>query len=117
MSMTAVVGLQWGDEGKGKIVDVLGARADIVVRGQGGDNAGHTVVVGRDVFKLHLLPSGAVRENVTIVIGNGVVVNPLTLCREIDQLAGRGLAIQDRLLLSDRAHILMPYHRSMDALK
>ncbi len=117
MSVIAVVGLQWGDEGKGKIVDVLGEKADIVVRGNGGDNAGHTVVVRDDVFKLHLLPSGAVRENVQVVIGNGAVVNPLTLCNEIDQIEQRGLKIMERLLVSDRAHVLLPFHRSMDALK
>ncbi len=117
MGVKAVVGLQWGDEGKGKIVDLLGESADVVVRAQGGDNAGHTVVVGEDVFKLHLLPSGAVREDLHVVIGNGAVVNPLTLNKEIDELEHRGLQILDRLHLSDRAHILLPLHRSLDALR
>ncbi len=117
MSVRAIVGLQWGDEGKGKTVDELAARADFVVRGQGGDNAGHTVVVGSDVFKLHLLPSGIIRETVTCVIANGVVVNPLTLCAEVDELEGRGLPVLKRLVLSDRAHMLLPYHRILDGLR
>lgn len=117
MSVTAVVGLQWGDEGKGKTVDELGEHADIVVRAQGGDNAGHTVVVGKEVFKLHLLPSGAVRERLTCVIGNGLVVNPLTLVQEIEKLESRGISILPRLFLSDRAHILFPYHRVLDTLR
>ncbi len=118
MTIAAVVGLQWGDEGKGKIVDALGENVDVVVRCQGGANAGHTVVVGGDIFKLHLIPSGILRRSVVCVIGNGVVVDPAKFCAEIDELIGRGLdAGPERLLVSDRAHLNLPHHKALDGLR
>ncbi len=117
MPVTAVLGLQWGDEGKGKIVDVLGENTDIVVRCQGGANAGHTVVIAGEIFALHLLPSGAVRDGVACVIGNGVVVDPLRLVDELSKLQERGIAVSERLLLSDRAHLVLPCHKILDGLR
>ncbi len=114
MTVTAVVGTQWGDEGKGKVVDYLAERADYVVRFQGGNNAGHTIVVGDEVFKLHLLPSGAVSGK-SGVIGNGCVVDPHVLVREVTELEERGIKFD--LYLSDRAHLIMPYHRLMDGIE
>ena len=112
MSVTCVFGMQWGDEGKGRLVDLLAADSDVVVRYQGGANAGHTVVVGTERYVLHLLPSGVLHPNTTNVIGNGVVVDPWTLLEEIDGLERRGTSVEGRLLLSDRAHVVLPYHRS-----
>lgn len=112
---TAVVGLQWGDEGKGKVVDLLTAEHDVVVRYNGGANAGHTVVVGDETYALHLLPSGILSPGKTCVIGNGVVIDPETLLFEIDSLQERGISIGDNLLISDRAHVVMPYHKEHDA--
>jgi len=112
-----VVGLQWGDEGKGKIVDVLAQDCDVVVRYGGGANAGHTVVVGQSKFALHLLPSGAVREGVTCVIANAVVVDPEVLIKEIDGLAGRGIDLTGRLLVSENAHVVLDYHKKEDQLR
>jgi adenylosuccinate synthase len=109
-----VVGAQWGDEGKGKIVDVLAERADLVVRYQGGANAGHTVVKGTDQFILHQIPSGILHAGPRCVIGNGVVLDPETLLHEMDELAGQGIALEGRLLLSDRAHLVLPYHKQLD---
>ena len=106
MTISAVVGMQWGDEGKGKIVDALAETVDVVIRCQGGANAGHTVVLGDVVYKLHVIPSGILREGVTSVIGNGVVVDPLGLVAEITNLESKGIAIEGRLLLSDRARNL-----------
>lgn len=114
MTVTAVVGSQWGDEGKGKVVDYLAERADYVVRFQGGNNAGHTIVVGDEVFKLHLLPSGAVSGK-TGIIGNGCVVDPTVLVREVTELEGRGIKFD--LYLSDRAHLILPYHRILDGIE
>lgn len=111
MPAHAILGAQWGDEGKGKIVDVLAPGYDHVARFQGGNNAGHTVVVGKDVFKFNLLPSGAVQGR-PIVIGNGVVVDPRVLVKELDQLAARGKRV--RLLISERAHVILPYHLALD---
>jgi adenylosuccinate synthase len=115
--MPAVVGIgvQWGDEGKGKVVDILAEHADIVVRYQGGNNAGHTLVVGNEKTVLHQVPSGVLHDNKTCVIGNGVVVDPVALLEEIDALRARGY-LQDESLLkvSDRAHLIMPYHRAID---
>jgi len=109
-----IVGTQWGDEGKGKIVDLLAEHAQMVVRFQGGNNAGHTMVVGGEQFICHLIPSGILQDK-TCVIGNGVVVDPAVLLQEIDNLSSRGVAIgADRLLISERAHVIMPYHRSVD---
>ncbi len=113
---TAVVGLQWGDEGKGKIVDLLTAEHDIIVRYNGGANAGHTVVVDGERYALHLIPSGMLQEGRTCVIGNGVVVDPAMLVQEIDGLLERGIDVSpQRLLVSDRAHVVMPYHKEHDA--
>jgi len=113
MPATVVVGLQWGDEGKGKTTDLLADSVSMVVRYQGGDNAGHTVVVGENVFKLHLVPSGVLQPHITPVIGNGVVVNPRTLLREMDGLAERGID-PARIRISRNAHVIMPYHVALD---
>jgi adenylosuccinate synthase len=109
-----VAGLQWGDEGKGKVVDILAERSDIVVRYGGGANAGHTVVVGNEKFALHLLPSGCVREGIVCVIANGVVVDPAVLLQEIDALACKGIALTGRLLVSEAAHVVLDYHKLED---
>jgi adenylosuccinate synthase len=114
---TCVVGLQWGDEAKGKVVDLLAERHDAVVRFNGGPNAGHTVVVGDQKYALSQLPSGVVNPGLACVIGNGVVVDPAIVLREIDMLAARGTAVAGRLWLSDRAHLVMPYHREEDRLR
>jgi adenylosuccinate synthase len=113
---TCVVGLHWGDEGKGKIVDVLTEHFDIVGRYNGGANAGHTVRVGGERFAFHLMPSGVIRKGVIGVIGPGVVVDPEVLGQEIDELRGRGIAVGDNLRVSDRAHVIMPYHKKQDRL-
>jgi adenylosuccinate synthase len=110
----AVVGAQWGDEGKGKLVDVLAERADWVVRYQGGANAGHTVHIGDDSFVLHQIPSGILHPGVRCAIGNGVVLDPETLFTEIDELVKDGVDVQGRLYVSDRAHLVMPYHKLVD---
>jgi adenylosuccinate synthase len=112
---TCVVGLQWGDEAKGKIVDLLTEQHDIVVRYNGGANAGHTVVVGEKKYKLSLLPTGILRSGVKAVIGNGVVVNPQRFVEEADELRSLGVHISDNLLLSDRAHVIFPYHMEEEA--
>ena len=111
----AVIGAQWGDEGKGKVVDLLTPSASVVARYQGGHNAGHTVRVGDTEFILHLLPSGILHRGVRCVIGNGVVVDPAALFSEIDTLAAQGIDVGDRLLISDRAHVILPYHRDLEA--
>jgi adenylosuccinate synthase len=112
----AVLGAQWGDEGKGKIVDLLTPRFDIVARYQGGHNAGHTVHAGGRRFVLRLLPSGVVHPGTVCIIGNGVVVDPQALLSEVDEIAALGVAIGDRLLISNRAHVILPYHRELDLL-
>jgi adenylosuccinate synthase len=111
-----VLGAQWGDEGKGKIVDLMTPRFSIVARYQGGHNAGHTVYVGGRKFVLHLIPSGILHEGVTCVIGNGVVVDPQALFAEIEELGRLGIEVGDRLLISDKAHLILPYHRELDVL-
>ena len=116
MTVVALVGTQWGDEGKGKITDVLASRADVVARYQGGNNAGHTVVVGDHTYKLHLIPSGILYEGTTCLIGNGVVVDPQVLCEEIDYLNRGGISTAN-LYVSERAHVIMPYHRTLDKLE
>jgi adenylosuccinate synthase len=110
-----VVGAQWGDEGKGKLVDVLAESADWVVRYQGGANAGHTVVLADDSFVLHQIPSGILHEGVRCAIGNGVVLDPDTLFTEIDGLVKDGIDVEGRLYVSDRAHLVLPYHKLLDA--
>jgi len=112
---TAVVGMQWGDEGKGKIVDLLTARHDVIVRYNGGANAGHTVVVGKQKYAVHLIPSGILYPDKICVVGNGVVVDPQKLVEEIDHLRARGVEVGDNLRVSDRAHVVMPYHKEHDA--
>lgn len=114
MSGTCVIGLQWGDEAKGKIVDLLTRDHDIVVRYQGGANAGHTVVVGGEVYKLSLLPSGVLTPGVTCVIAGGVVINPAKAIEELDELASRKVEDYDNLKLSDRAHVIFPWHFAED---
>ena len=116
MSSQVVVGTQWGDEGKGKIVDVLAEKADLIVLFQGGDNAGHTVVVNGKKHVLHLLPSGVLHEDATCIIGPGVVCNPFVLLEEMDTLKKGGLST-DHIVISDRAQMLMPYHKVQDALE
>jgi len=109
-----IVGMQWGDEGKGKIVDYLTRQADMVVRHQGGNNAGHTVVVNVKQTILHLVPSGILHEKVTCVIGNGTVLDPAVLLDEIDMLTAGGVEVSGRLLISESAHLIMPYHKLID---
>ncbi|MGH3443146.1 MAG: adenylosuccinate synthase [Nitriliruptorales bacterium] len=116
MPATIIVGAQWGDEGKGKATDLLADATDLVVRYQGGNNAGHTVIVGDTVLKLHLIPSGVLYPHVTPVIGDGVVVDPAVLLQELDELDGRGLEASARLRVSGNAHLIMPYHRELDLL-
>ena len=112
-----VVGLQWGDEGKGKIVDILAEHSDVVVRYGGGSNAGHTVVIDSERFALHLLPSGSIRPNVDCVIANAVVVDPDVLIHEIDGLAQRGISLDGRLFISENAHVVLDYHKREDQLR
>lgn len=115
MSSMVIVGAQWGDEGKGKITDYLSDRADVVVRYQGGNNAGHTVEVGSEQYKLQLIPSGILHSDKLNVIGNGVVIDPEALLGEIQKLHNRGISTSN-LKISDRAHVVMPYHRKLDEL-
>jgi adenylosuccinate synthase len=118
MANVAVIGSQWGDEGKGKIVDWLSERADVVVRFQGGHNAGHTLVIGNQVYKLSLLPSGVVRPGKLAVIGNGVVVDPWHLLKEIESLKGQGVAINpDNLIVAENAALILPLHSTLDKLR
>jgi len=114
MANTILVGAQWGDEGKGKIIDVLTSKADVIVRSQGGNNAGHTIVHGGATYILHLIPSGILRRGKVCVIGNGVVVDPIALVAEIGRLRGLGVKIGKNLLVSNCAHLVMPYHRLLD---
>ena len=114
MANTILIGMQWGDEGKGKIIDVLTARADLVVRSQGGNNAGHTVIHRGVKYILHLIPSGILRRGKVCVIGNGVVVDPLALVAEIESLRKLGIKVDKNLLISDCAHLVLPYHRILD---
>jgi len=114
MPNVVVVGLQWGDEGKGKIVDYLSEKADVVARYQGGHNAGHTVVINNEKFILHLIPSGILYQGKKCLIGNGVVIDPAALIDEIDGLVARGVKIGRNLLISKNAHVIMPYHIALD---
>ena len=118
MPLNIILGAQWGDEGKGRITDLLAADADIVARFSGGDNAGHTVTIGDEVFKLHLIPSGIIHEGVICLIGNGVVLNPAVLLREMDMLAERGVNVSpERLKISRKAHLITPAHIALDEAK
>jgi adenylosuccinate synthase len=115
MANTVLVGAQWGDEGKGKVIDYLTEQVDVVVRSQGGNNAGHTVVVGETTYILRLLPSGILRPNKICIIGNGVVIDPISLCEEIAELEGLGIQVSEQnLLISESAHLVFPYHRLID---
>src|SRR3954453_20844879 len=114
MANTILIGAQWGDEGKGKIIDVLTAKADVVVRSQGGNNAGHTVIHNGTTYILHLIPSGILRGGKVCVIGNGVVIDPLALVQEIEGLRKAGIKIDRNLLISHCAHLVLPYHRALD---
>ena len=114
MPNTVLIGSQWGDEGKGKIIDVLTAQADMIVRYQGGSNAGHTVIAEGEKRVLRLVPSGILHEGKTCVIGNGVVMNPLDLIEEIEMLRKTGIECKGRLFISTRAHMVMLYHRALD---
>ena len=118
MANTILIGAQWGDEGKGKIIDVLTETADVVVRTQGGNNAGHTVIVGGKKSVLHLIPSGILRKNKLCVIGNGVVCDPIGLVKEMEGLKQNGIKVTPKnFLLSETAHIVLPYHRELDAAR
>lgn len=114
MAVTILVGCQWGDEGKGKIVDVLSSQMDVVARYQGGNNAGHTVVIHGDKYVLHILPSGILHDRVTSVIGNGVVIDPRALVEEISEIEGHGFEINGKLLISEQAHLILPQHALLD---
>lgn len=114
MPAVVVIGTQWGDEGKGKIVDLLAPEADVIVRFQGGHNAGHTVVVDTNHFILHLVPSGILHHGKVCVIGNGVVIDPAALLDEVDALTAKGVDLKGRLAVSERAHLIMPYHKAID---
>lgn len=114
MSSTVIIGTQWGDEGKGRVVDVYAAQATMVIRYQGGDNAGHTVKIGEQTFALHLIPSGIVRRRASI-LGNGMVINPKSLLKEIATLEDKGLEVRPHIFISEDAHLIMPYHLALDA--
>ena len=117
MKNVVVVGSQWGDEGKGKIVDWLSSEADVVIRFQGGHNAGHTLVIDKKIYKLRLLPSGIVRKNKISIIGNGVVVDPWALIDEIEEIKKKGVEInEDNLMLSEAATLILPIHSELDSI-
>jgi adenylosuccinate synthase len=116
MPNIVIAGAQWGDEGKGKVVDLLASRFQVVARYNGGHNAGHTVIVGGQRFVLHLIPSGILHSGVLCVIGNGVVVDPVALEKEARELQALGVEVGENLLLSDRAHLILPHHRGLEAL-
>lgn len=117
MANTILVGAQWGDEGKGKIIDVLTENAEVVVRSQGGNNAGHTVYIGPKKYVLHLVPSGILRDKKKCIIGNGVVLDPIGLVAELDGLDKLGIKVKGKLFISETAHVVLPYHRELDALR
>jgi adenylosuccinate synthase len=117
MPVQIILGAQWGDEGKGKVVDMLSEKVDIVARYQGGANAGHTVCIGDKQYVLHLLPSGMFHPHIACVIGNGVVIDPTALLSEITQLEAAGITVRGRLLISHNAHLIMPYHKLLDTIR
>src|SRR5690606_688831 len=117
MSAVVVVGAQWGDEGKGKVVDLLTDKADVVVRFGGGANAGHTLVIDGKQLITHLIPSGVLHAGTKCVLGDGMVIDPDTLLEEIAACRARGLLAQGELLISDQAHVILPYHRELEALR
>ncbi|MDH5478817.1 MAG: adenylosuccinate synthase, partial [Nitrospinota bacterium] len=114
MPVKVIVGMQWGDEGKGKIVDMISGKVDVVARYQGGANAGHTVVIGSEKYVLHLIPAGILRSDKTCIIGNGVVLDPAAFIAEVDGLAARDITAKGSLFISVRAHLIMPYHKRLD---
>lgn len=116
MSTVVVVGTQWGDEGKGKITDFLAEKAEVVARYQGGNNAGHTIVLGGKRYKLHLIPSGIFYSEKVCVLGNGMVLHPEAMVEELDYLEGQGVSTRN-LRISDRAHVIMPYHIKLDMVE
>ncbi|KHE92282.1 MAG: adenylosuccinate synthase [Candidatus Scalindua brodae] len=116
MANTCVIGLQWGDEGKGKIIDILAKDYDIIARYQGGGNAGHTLIIGDEKFVFHLIPSGILHQDKTCVIGNGVVFDPSLFLEEINGLAKKNINVTGNLFISDRAHVVFPYHKKLDLL-
>src|SRR5262245_32561182 len=113
MPNIVIAGAQWGDEGKGKIVDLLASKVQVVARYNGGHNAGHTVIVGGERFVLHLIPSGILHEGLLCVMGNGMVIEPRALEKEISELRARGVAVEDNLVISDRAHLILPHHMAL----
>lgn len=117
MPNLVILGAQWGDEGKGKVIDIFAPKSDYIVRYQGGNNAGHTVVIGEDEFILHLIPSGILHKGKVCVIGNGVVIDPKALLEEIATLENKGISVSGRLFISEEAHVILPYHRKLDELK
>jgi len=117
MSVKVIIGSQWGDEGKGKIIDLLSEKADVVARYQGGANAGHTVVINGEKYILHLIPSGILQKDTLCAIGNGVVIDPMALMEEIELLESKGIEVKGRLFISHRAHVIMPYHKLLDKAK
>ena len=117
MAVTLIVGTQWGDEGKAKVIDYLAEKTDMVVRYQGGANAGHTVKVSGESYVFHLIPSGILYKDCICVLGGGMVIDPEALFVEIESLEKRGIEVKDRLRIADNAHILLPYHRKMDFYK
>ena len=118
MTNVAVIGAQWGDEGKGKIVAWLSSRADVVVRFQGGHNAGHTLVIDGVTYKLRLLPSGIVRKNKISIIGNGVVIDPWALLDEIKEIRSKGVEVgEENLIISESANLILPFHKEMDEIR
>ncbi len=116
MPNIVIAGAQWGDEGKGKIVDLLCEKVQVVARYNGGHNAGHTVLIGEEKYVLHLIPSGILRPGLICVLGNGMVIDPSALQKEIEELRGQGVVIEDNLVVSDRAHVILPHHRALEAL-
>ncbi len=116
MPSTAVIGLQWGDEGKGKVIDSLAAEADVIARYAGGNNAGHTVIVGGEKYVLHLIPGGILHEGKVNLIGRGLVVDPVALAEEMDGLIARGVPVEERLVIDGRVHLIFPYHRQLDGM-
>ena len=116
MPNIVVVGAQWGDEGKGKIVDLLTEKVQVVARFNGGHNAGHTIQVGKESFVLHLIPAGILHPGILCVMGNGMVIDPWALEKEMGELTARGVSIEDNLVISDRAHLILPHHRALEAM-
>jgi adenylosuccinate synthase len=116
MPNIVVAGAQWGDEGKGKIVDLLAEKAQVVARYNGGHNAGHTVLIGEEKYVLHLIPSGILHAGVLCVLGNGMAIDPWALEKEMAELRGRGVLVDDQLVISDRAHLILPHHRALEQL-